>query len=96
MTGAVVELMSAEGHYGLHEAYYENNLGSKISRDVQSTEMLDLIFSSRSFDLGGMFSWGNIREEYMKLDTNFASRFDGALGAAKQQLNNTIEDLSSD
>ena len=43
-----------------------------------------------------MFSWGSIREEYMKLDTDFASRFDRVLGAAKNQLKTTIEDLSSD
>ena len=60
MTGAVVELMNAEGHYGLHEAYYENNLGSKISRDVQSTEMLDLIFSNRIYDAGEIYELGSI------------------------------------
>ena len=60
MTGAVVELMNAEGHYGLHEAYYENNLGSKISRDAQSTEMLDLIFSNRIYDAGEIYELGSI------------------------------------
>ena len=60
MTGAVVELMNAEGHYGLHEAYYENNLGSKISRDRQSTEMLDLIFSNRIYDAGEIYELGSI------------------------------------
>ncbi len=62
MTGAVVELMNAEGHYGLHEAYYENNLGSKISRDVQSTEMLDLIFSNRIYDAGEIYGLGSISD----------------------------------
>ena len=60
MTGAVVELMNAEGHYGLREAYYEKNLGSKISRDVQSTEMLDLIFSNRIYDAGEIYELGSI------------------------------------
>ena len=62
MTGAVVELMSAEGHYGLHEAYYDNNLGNKISRDIQSTEMLDLIFSNRIYDAGEIYNLGSISD----------------------------------
>lgn len=56
MTGAVIELMSAEGHYGLREAYYETNLGTKISRDPESTQMLDIIMESRVYDTGEIYS----------------------------------------
>jgi len=56
--GAVIELMSAEGHYGLREAYYERNLGTKIARDPESTEMLDLIMSNRVYDTGEIYDIG--------------------------------------
>ena len=92
----VLEAISMKSKELVTPEFYEIQLKYRDFRDDESGEMLDLIFSSRSFDLGGMFSWGNIREEYMKLDTNFASRFDSILGTAQNQLNNTIEDLSSD
>ena len=69
MAGAVVEAMSAEGHYGMREAYYENNLGSKVARDAQSTEMLDLIFSNRIYDAGEIYNLGSISDSLYSLST---------------------------
>ena len=89
----VLEALSMKSQQLLTPEFYEVQLKYRDFRDNESGEMLDLIFSSRSFDLGGMFSWGSIREEYMKLDTNFASRFDTILGTAKKQMETTIEDI---
>ncbi len=61
--GAVAELMSAEGHYGLREAYYDINLGTKVSRDPESTAMLDLIIENRVYDAGEIYSIGGIADK---------------------------------
>jgi len=67
LTGAIVELMSAEGHYGLREAYYETNLGTKISRDPESTEMLDIIMENRVYDTGEIYSIGGFADKLYTL-----------------------------
>ena len=63
VTGAVVELMSAEGHYDLREAYYDINLGTKVSRDPLSTEMLSLIIENRVYDAGEIYSIGSVADQ---------------------------------
>ena len=63
VTGAVVELMSAVGHYDLREAYYEINLGTKVSRDPQSTEMLSLIMNNRVYDAGEIYNIGSFSDQ---------------------------------
>jgi len=69
MIGVVVELMSAEGHYGLREAYYEINLGKKIARDELSTEMLDIIMENRVYDAGEIYAIGPISDNLYSLST---------------------------
>ncbi len=59
-TGVIIEALSAESMYTLKPAYYEKTLKYKSSRDYESTEMLDIIFATRIYDLGYMFNWGGI------------------------------------
>lgn len=72
MVGVVIELMSAEGHYGLREAYYEINLGKKIARDELSTEMLDIIMENRVYDAGEIYAIGPISDSLYSLSTGTA------------------------
>ena len=69
LTGAVIEAMSAEGHYGLREAYYENNLGKKIARDPDSTEMLDIIMNNRVYDTGEIYGIGGLSGQLYALSS---------------------------
>ncbi|MBP5231444.1 MAG: carbohydrate ABC transporter substrate-binding protein [Clostridia bacterium] len=91
----VLEAVAMKSQQLLTPEFYEVQLKYREFRDNESGEMLDLIFGSRSFDIGGMFNWGGIREEYMKLDTDFVSRFDTILGNVRQQMQNTIEDIQA-
>ena len=93
MTGVILEAMASDSAQHLVPAFYETLLKSKLSRDNDSEEMLDLIFASRSFDMGPIFSWGDIMECYWVLDTNYASRFDQKLDGAKIALEEFLENL---
>ena len=55
--------------------------------------MLDLIFATRSFDLGTVFGWGGILSQYMTIDPNFVSRFESVAQRAEAELENTLEAL---
>lgn len=58
--GVIVEALSGESRYTLLEAYYEVNLGTKIARDPESTEMLDIIMSTRVYDTGELYDIGSL------------------------------------
>lgn len=59
-TSIIIEALSAESMYTLTPAYYEITLKTKLSRDEESSAMLDIIFSSRIYELGIMFGWGGL------------------------------------
>jgi ABC-type glycerol-3-phosphate transport system substrate-binding protein len=58
-TGIILEALTAESKYTLLPAYYDISLKTKFARDDESSEMLDLIFANRIYDVGQLFGWGN-------------------------------------
>jgi len=58
--GMIVEALSCESMYTLTPAYYDKTLNGKAVRDEESSEMLDIIFSSTVMDLGHSFGWGGL------------------------------------
>ena len=70
-SGAVVELLAHYGKEYLTPAYYEKTLYGQYVRDVESTEMLDIIFATRVFDVGAFYDIGTYRSQ---LTSIFVSR----------------------
>ncbi|MBQ8837255.1 MAG: extracellular solute-binding protein [Clostridia bacterium] len=62
-SGAVVELLAYYGQQYLTPAYYEKTLYGQYVRDEESTEMLDIIFATRVFDVGIYYSIGTYNTE---------------------------------
>ena len=65
--GFIIEALSAESRYTLSPAYYDLTLKGKHSRDNDSEEMLDIIFSSTIFDVMEIYNFGNFVREYIDL-----------------------------
>ena len=81
-TGHILEALCAESKYTTMPAYYDITLKTKMARDVDSSDMLDIIFTNRVWDLGeianfGSFS-GDLIQLSMKNNPNIASLFDKA------------------
>ena len=89
--GVVIEAIAMKSKEIVTPEFYENQLKYRDARDDESAAMLDLIFSTRAFDLGPVFSWGNILNCYTAMDTNYASRFDSTLDAATLAMEDSIE-----
>ena len=89
--GVVIEAIAMKSKEMVTPEFYDIQLKYRDTRDDESAEMLDLIFSTRSFDLGSAFRWGNILGQYMTLDTNFASRFDAIMNTANTAMQNSID-----
>lgn len=94
--GAFVEAMAYESMYTLTPAYYETALNGKYFRDPESSEMLDIILRSRTFDLGSthMFDWGGIGSVFTSLlskgSSAYASTYQKKIKAAKTKLTKEI------
>jgi len=56
LTGMVSELLASESRKQVLPAYFDVLLGGKIARDVETKEMLDVIFSTCVYDFGLNFS----------------------------------------
>ena len=71
--------MIVQADYTLQSAYYNITLTGKYPRDVESIEMLDIIFGNRVYDIGMFANLGNITDDLktMLIDDNrhFASAF---------------------
>lgn len=70
-SGAVLELLAYYGKVYLTPAYYDQTLIGKYVRDEESVEMLDIIFSTRVFDVGIYYDIGTYRSQLTSL---FVSR----------------------
>ena len=88
-SGAVLEYMSYESKYILQPAYYDVVLNNKITRDEESSKMLDIIFGNRAYDIGDVFDFNNLGSDVinmsMTFDRNMVSKYEkkesGALKA---------------
>lgn len=91
--GVVVEALAMESQKRVTPEFYDIQLKYRDARDTESAEMLDLIFATRSFDLGPIYNWGGLMNGYVVADTNYASRFDSVLPAAQKAMEETIEQM---
>lgn len=94
-----VEAMACESMYTLTPAYYDIALKNKYLRDPESEEMLDIILSSRTFDLGGvyMFNWGSVGSIFTSLlssgQTTYQSQYDKKIKSATKTMNKAVEKI---
>lgn len=57
-SGLVLEYLAAKGNEILKPAYYDITLNGRSVRDSESSDMLDIIFASRVYDIGGYYKIG--------------------------------------
>lgn len=63
-TGVILSAMTAVSIDTVRPAYFEYTLNRKRARDDESLAMLEIITSSRVFDVGLVYDWGGIATEY--------------------------------
>ena len=62
-SGIVIEYLAAKGQEIVRPAYYDITLNGKSVRDSESSEMLDIIFATRSYDIGSYYKIGSFGSE---------------------------------
>jgi hypothetical protein len=66
-TGFMMEATAAESKYTVIPAYYDIQLSTQIARDEESSEMLDIIFSTTVWDTGEIYNWGDFSWELLRM-----------------------------
>ena len=88
--GAVIEALAYYGQKLITPAYYETTLKGKYFRDEESAAMLDIIFSSRFFDIGMYYQIGGYNERLIQMmqqgNTDFVSMYTKNEQAALKKL----------
>jgi hypothetical protein len=91
----ILEALAAESRYTLQPAYYDVVLMRKYTRDEESSEMLDIIFSSRVYDIGSLYNFGNVFIDFIGLcgrqDRNVVSYHERRAGAMQGAIDRTVE-----
>lgn len=92
-TAAVLDTLSAESHYNVNPMLYDLILGAKVTRDDQSTENLDIIFSSHVYDPGEIFGFGKLANDMMSSWKNMETKVVSTIEKKKKAVEISIEKL---
>ena len=68
-TSIILEAISAESG-GLQRAYYDIVLQRQLARDHESEAMLDILFSTRIYDIGAFYNFGEINWAFNDMAAN--------------------------
>ena len=93
--GMIIEAFAAKSAELLTPAYYDLTLQGKYMRDEESLEMLDIIFSTMTYDIGDIMNWGGLMEKMIpawnKETPDFASLWTKNQAKAETALQKTID-----
>ena len=95
LTGSVSEYMAAKGQETTRRGYYDDTLIGKQIRDDESEAMLDIIFSSRVFDVGTYYKVGNIPTRLGALYKNTTVSFQQIHNESGQMAESVIEQINN-
>ena len=100
--GFILEALSAESRYTVQPAFYDVNLKGKYSRDNDSEEMLDIIFSNENtiFDVMEIYGYGNFVREYIdlfrkKAPSDYVSLYEKRSGQIVKDIQKCIDNFTS-
>ncbi|MBR5870636.1 MAG: hypothetical protein IKZ09_06330 [Clostridia bacterium] len=94
MTCHLLEALAYESRDTVTKAYYDLNLYTKMARDDESGDMLDIIFSTKRYDLGFVFNWGGIKDQIGTFTTtskSFASLWEAKEKSAEKAMQQTLD-----
>ena len=91
MTGIITEALAYYGEKDVLPAYYDINLKGMVSRDSESSEMLDIIFDNLVYDIGFLYQVGPYNKNFNYMvsggqTSNFPTVYEELRSPAEAQL----------
>lgn len=97
MTAYITEAMAALSEKYLEPAYYDKVLKGRASESPNERRMLDLIYSSKKYDLADIYKWGEltmtIGSSIVEGVDTLTSSYKATYRMALSELNNTISQI---
>ena len=94
LTGACLEALCSESKRTLIPVYYDIMLGSKLTRDAESVEMLDIIFEHRVCDHGDLTWCPDLRDGIFSLMMENNSRdMESRVQSKASKINSNISKI---
>ena len=93
-TSIFLEFLAEASGRLVQPAYRDILLDGIIARDEDSLEMLDIIFNNRTFDIGAIGRFGELRDvlwRTMYFDMNIASWVDARMNIANRDIDRFVE-----
>ena len=90
---AAIELMSYYSYYEIYPDFYEVVIQGRGTRDAESREMLDIIFSNRTYDLTFVFDPFGLSDEILRFPANQNSNLASFLAARESKMESALEQL---
>lgn len=90
MTGVLMEALAAESMNTTIPAYFDVVLDSKVTRDDEAAEMLDIIFNNISVDLGDTVWMFAARDKLTTVIVNGSNQFASTAESIKANVENEI------
>ena len=92
--GAALEVLSYYSYYNIYPQFYEVVIQGRGTRDDDSRRMLDIIFSTRTYDLGLIYGTEGFSDQVLRYtakgDTNLAS----FIATWESKLDKIMEELN--
>ncbi len=90
-TGVITEAMAYYSKQYLTPAYYDVSLQGILTRDEESNDMLDIIFSSKIYDLGYLFNVGGQQRMMRQLVEGNTKAYASKYDEIRDVMNSDIE-----
>lgn len=96
MAGAFLEAMASYSYKNTIPTYYEVYLKTRNSRDKESSEIMDLIFENRIFDLADTVWCDSIRDTFVRTlfgsnNRNFVSTFKKSTNTVQKTIDKAMD-----
>ncbi len=91
-TSLILESLAEESYRSVLPAYMEVALKDKYTRDPDSAEMLDLVFSTTTLELGDTVWQGDVRGAYISICVSGKDTFASTTASVQKKIEKTIAD----
>jgi len=94
-SGMIIEALAYYSEQIVTPVYYDQVLNYKYMRDEESIAMLDIILSSRVFDLGWFYKVGNYFAEVLYMIYEYTDNFTSRYEKAEQMALGQLEEINA-
>ena len=89
-TGVIIDAFARYATDTVRHTFYDIVLTNRLVRDEESREMLDLIFETKTYDLGVIYNFGTLKDMFYSMaaagNVNFASECEKRMDKANKEL----------